>query len=414
VSDNNWIEDCVNSFTPSDLLDLVGSGLAVLACAEQVSFPRIVYPRNTAEIRLLPPVYQWEFTRRHPYYLCYQPLAALYWAFAGGEAQALIRRELWGKAEKAAAVLRDLGRLGPYLHPSHDGRKMTFLPHNHPPFSNPSAHPVSYRTLIAALLLNLPKETRKEVGSFLAGESWQAEGTSAGEAVAAQLASLGRIDAPMLDRPIPDLLAISPVGSEKGVMDAVRLVLQRLKTQFNIPDQRRISDAQLDEYLEVWDLREGWVEGRYEWKRTKRFQDVATETSTPLGTVKNRYRAAFRYITGVDYTPDMFAALFGPLACQNSKWAGWRRSKQRAEPGAPRILTNIGAGRAEEGRGSDLLERPQEGNYDPRQYIELKIDLLDLVQRGATAKQIEAELEIPAEYVPALIEFFGCHEAADA
>jgi hypothetical protein len=420
MCDNNWIEDYVNSLTPSDLPGLIGSGLTILACAEQVSFPRIVYPRNTPEIRLLPPVYQWEFTRRHPYYLCYQPLAALYWAFAGGEAQTLIRRELWGKAAKAAAVLRDLGCLGPYPHASHDGRKMTFIPHNHPPFSNPTAHPVSLLYLATCLLLRLPKRTRKAVGRLLAGEGWETEANPTEATpveLAAGLAALKRLDLDnedlTLDRPIPDLLAISSVASEKGVLDTVRSVLRQLKSQLDLPDQRRLSEAQLDAYLQVWDLREGWVEGRYEWKRTKRFQDVARETSTPLGTVKNRYRAAFRYITGKDYTPDLFAAQFGPLACHESKWSGWRRSKQRAEPGAPRILTNIAAGGDEQGRGSDLLGQPWEGSYDPQAYIDLKNDLLELTQRGHTAEQIAAKLEIPAEHAAALLEYFREHGSED-
>jgi hypothetical protein len=405
---------------PYDLSEKTAALLLVEEAAQRASFPSKVYSRNIAEIRLLPTVYNWEFTRRHPYYLQYQRLAAFYAGFPKATAEALGMSDVWPKAEQAAATLRSLGLTGPYMDPGLDGRRMTCVPHNNPPFSNPSAHPVSLRDLAICLLLRLPKEKRRAVGRVLTGEGWEVEGNpteATPEELAAGLAALKRIDIGnddlTLDRPIPDVLAISPVGSEKGVMDAVRLVLQRLKTQFNIPDQRRISEAQLDEYLEVWDLREGWVDGRYDWSRTKRFQDVASATSNPLGTVKNRYRAAFRYITGQEYTPDLFAALFGPLACQESKWAGWRRSKRRAETGSPKIVTNVGGGGDEEGRGPDLLKQPQGRSYDPQVYIDLKNDLLELTQRGHSAEQIAAKLEIPAEHAAALLDYFREHGAED-
>jgi hypothetical protein len=383
--------------------------LLVTEAAQRASFPTKLYTRNIPEIRLLPTVYNWEFTRRHPYYLQYQVLAAFHASFPKTSAEALEMGDVWRKAERAAAILRSLGRTGPYIDPSVDGRNMANIPHNNPPFSNPSAHPVSPRHLVACLL-RLPRQTRKAVARILTGEGWETDSNQAKltpEEEMAGLAALNRLgfenDDLTLDRPIPDMLAISAVGSEKGVMDAVRLQLQHLKSKLDLSEQRRLSEDQLDEYLQVWDLREGWADGRYDWSRTMRFQDIVEATLTPLGTVKNRYRAAFRYITGQDYTPELFAALFGPLACQKSKWAGWRRSKQRAGTGSPKLVTN-----------ADVLEGSQESSYDPQEYIELRIDLLDLVKRGATAKQIEAELEIPAEQVPALVEFFRCHEAEDA
>jgi hypothetical protein len=296
--------------------------LTIRECAEQASFPSRVYSRVTPETRLLPPVYNWEFTRRHPYYLQYYPLAVLHFAAAGLGTQPLIRPDLWGKAVKAAAVLRRLGCVGPYIHPSQGARRVPFLRHSHPPFSNPQAHPVSYDILAGILLLELPKETRKQVGRILAGEGWETEGQPTGDELAAGLAALLKIPDPVMNRHLPELLHISPEASEKGVVDAVRLVLQHFKSQAGTPDKRRLSEGQLDEYLCAWDLREGWADGRYNWKRTKRFREIAAETGTPEGTVKHRYRAAFRYITGQDYTPELFYTLFGPLACHQSRWAG--------------------------------------------------------------------------------------------
>jgi hypothetical protein len=414
----------VNDIDPDryDLSEKNAALLLVEEAAQRACFPSKVYSRNIPEIRLLPTVYNWEFSRRHPYYLQYQVLAAFYAGFPKATAEAIGLGDVWRKAECAAATLRNLGCTGPYIDPSHDGRKMTCVPHNHPPFSNPSAHPVSLRDLAICLLLRLPKEKRRAVGRILTGEGWEVEGNPTEgtlEGLAAGVAALKRFDFEKddltLDRPIPDLLNISPAASEKGVMDAVRSILRQLKLQLNLPDQRRLPEAQLDEYLQVWDLREGWAAGRYDWSRTMRFQDVAAATSTALGTVKNRYRAAFRYITGQNYSPDMFAALFGPLACQESKWTGWRRSKQRAEAGSPKVVTITGAGGDEEGRGSDLLERPPERRYDPEEYIALKNDLVELDKRGYTAEQIvvKLELKISVEDTAALLEYFRQHGAVD-
>src|SRR5262245_16743220 len=101
----------VSLIPPDDLPKFEKSLEGICACYEQAVFPSLVYPRNIPEIRLLPPVYDWEFTRRHPYYLQYQPLAAFHCAFAGIWTQDAIRPDFWGKAEKAAAILRGLGCL---------------------------------------------------------------------------------------------------------------------------------------------------------------------------------------------------------------------------------------------------------------------------------------------------------------
>jgi hypothetical protein len=408
------VKNAIEALPPDDLIALAAGLVQIGACYEHARFPSRVYPRNIPEVRLLPPVYNWEFTRRHPYYLQYQPLAALYVAFAGFGTQAPLRPDLWAKAEKAAAFLRDLGCLGPYMHPSHDARGLRFLRANHPPFSNPQAQPASYISLAAKLLLELPETTRKQVGRVLAGDAWETEGGPTGDSLAAGLASLLKIADPVLDRPVPELLHISPEASEKGVQDAVRLILAQYRSQSDAPVMRRLSEAQLDEYLQVWDLREGWVNEHYDWKRTKRFREIAVEIKTPEGTVKNRYRAAFRYITGHDYSPDLFAALFGPLACHESKWAGWRRSKQRrVDRGAPRTLTNTSGIKDEEGRDPGNLDQSPAGTFDPNDLIDLKVDILELAQRGCTPEQIAAELELRAEDVPALIEFFRGHDSAD-
>jgi hypothetical protein len=417
VSDSNMaeaIENLIRALPPDDLITLVIGNLGILACAEQVSFPSRVYSRNIPEIRLLPPVYNWEFTRRHPYYLQYQPLGALYVGFAGDRTQALLRPDLWAKAEKAAALLRHLGWLGPYIHPSRDPRRLRFLRANHPPFSNPQARPVSYIALAAKLLLELPTATRKQVGRILAGDTWETEGEPAGANLAAGLASLLRIADPFMERPLPELLYISPEASEKGVQDAARSVVAHYRSQSEAPVMRRLAEAQLEEYLAVWDLREGWVNGHYDWKRTMRFRELAVALNTPEGTVKNRYRAAFRYITGHDYTPDLFAALFGPLACHQSKWAGWRRSKQRqADPGSPRTFTNTTGTSDEEGRDPGNLDQPPACTFDPKDLIDLKTDILELAHRGRTDAQIAAELELPAEHIPEIIAFFRGHDSEE-
>jgi hypothetical protein len=66
--------------------------------------------------------------------------------------------------------------------------------------------------------------------------------------------------------------------------------------------------------LEVWDLREGWTGSGYERGRELTFAAVARRLKLPsISKVATRYRAAFKLITGHDFSPELWWRLFGPL-----------------------------------------------------------------------------------------------------
>jgi hypothetical protein len=76
----------------------------------------------------------------------------------------------------------------------------------------------------------------------------------------------------------------------------------------------KVHTEKIDTYLEVWDLREGWTGSGYERGRELSFAAVARRLkSGSISKVATRYRAAFKLITGHEFSPELWLRLFGPL-----------------------------------------------------------------------------------------------------
>src|SRR6202040_1897099 len=78
------------------------------------------------------------------------------------------------------------------------------------------------------------------------------------------------------------------------------------------PEKRR-RDDKLDEFLAVWDLREGWAGDHYDGSQEQTLRQISRHRAIPLSTVENRYRSAFRLIVGRDYSPPLWVRVLGLL-----------------------------------------------------------------------------------------------------
>src|SRR5262249_50172733 len=99
---------------------------------------------------------------------------------------------------------------------------------------------------------------------------------------------------------------------QRAITEAIENLVREWKENRGIPEQRR-RDDKLAAYLTVWDAREGWTNGEYIGPREQTFRQIAATNREPVSTVIGRYRTAFRYLSGHDYSPELWIRLMGPL-----------------------------------------------------------------------------------------------------
>jgi hypothetical protein len=246
------------------------------------------------------------------------------------------------------------------------------------------AGPLTLR-FIAQALLAAPRGVREQVGRLLL------EGDEH---------SLLLLDHPDLDRELRGVVRFSPEASLRGILENVEKIAKAQKEHLRLPKTRRRNDV-LDGYLDVWDRREGWAGGGYDPRREKRLRDIALKTREKPSTVQDRYESAFKLVVGVDYDPDLWAALFGPMKIPASKLAGWRKKKGVRHQGRVKVVTETTLlGQASGDVASlDSLRGGTASADDSHAYADLIMDLRELVAKGRTDDQIAVELELPAEVI---------------
>jgi hypothetical protein len=338
---------------------------------------------------LLSAVYRWEFTRRHPYYLQHWQLAQAYFQDA-----TLSPAERTQAACSVALLAGALSWAGDYFAPTIDGRQQAAAdPHLD---LVPCACPVTLRSLVFTRLLGLPADLRAALAAILLDQTPEGADLALGHDDLAyhwkRRRALERLEHPLLDEVRSGLVALDPEAPLRAIQEAVTRLVQTRRRQDN--DSRRVAPSTLDAYLAVWDLREGWVDGQYEASREQRLGDIARQLKASVPTVQSRYCAAFRYLTGHDYTPDLWAILFGPWKA--SRWASWRRSKQPSESvrAVPASLLQPTEGRASGVLGG--LPAPESSSLEDQ---ELVWDIRALLAQGRTDGHIAEELDCPAELV---------------
>jgi hypothetical protein len=231
------------------------------------------------------------------------------------------------------------------------------------------------------------------------GRRLQECGTAAGQEPGDKyrfLADLQALRHPALEAfPQRPVIGINLEAPQRTIIQAVEQFVRQEKEQQGIKERRR-RDDKLDEYLAVWDQREGWLEeGRYDHTRERTLQEIAKETKLPLSTAANRYRSAFRLIFGQDYSPALWARAMGLFKV--SKWLSpvdlprrtlrrpWGEPLRREEPES--VLRARGA----DPETPDLLNTA--GVLDAEaDYLTFISDIRQLLKEGRSDAEVVAAL----------------------
>jgi hypothetical protein len=270
---------------------------------QALGMPDIV-ARPRLQLRSLPIRYRWEVTRRHPYY---QSLWLIARAHHRHEPLAHAADEYW----RQIAVLI-LGMIGVSGDPPDPGKEFAELGEVElqSAWLSGAVHPITLRGLAGLLIAALPKETLGHVALQLL-EAGRDECGSEPPRRHSALLNLAALDMPGLDSyPDDPIVAVNPAASGRQITEAVTELLKHWKAERGLAEKRDRSDKYPD-YLQVWDLREGWTGRTYDITREKKLKEVAVELGLELSTVNNHYRNAFELIIGHPYSPGMWFRVFG-------------------------------------------------------------------------------------------------------
>lgn len=266
--------------------------------------------------------------------------------------------------------------------------------------------PFTFRGLAGMLLVDMPPELLVEVGSLLA--ECGARAGQEGEQRIDFLFRLRGMRHPVLDSlPGRPLVGVNLDAPQRTITEAVEVMVRRWKDDKGITE-RRCRDDKLSDYLDVWDLREGWAGDHYDGASEQTMLQIVQELRIPLSTAVNRCRSAFRLIVGRDYAPALWARVLGFLKAR--EWLGpadlprrtlrrpWRDRQARLVPKA--VLQSPGGASGAGGSLVNLCVSADEINY-----TDLIIDIQDLIGRGWVTADIIKALELTSPAAAELIEF---------
>ena len=371
--------------------------------------------RPPGQLHDYPVPVRWEVTRRHPYYLVFWDEALRYRRESPGDHS---DRALLGLA--AVMILGSIGVTGEPVGPETDFDRL-IGGHTDPAFLTGSVQPISFRAVVAMLISGLPPAEREAVGALLLtvdGDEFAVPGDDADRDLQKKLAlgNLARFVSPALDScPEIPLFYIHLGVSQRSIARDVEDQVRRWKARLGLGSSK-VHTANLEEYLRVWDLREGWIGSGYDRSREMTFAEVGRELKIrSISTVANRYRSAFEMITGHPFTPELWWRLFGPLKASELLGGAaatlsapvlhhLRSPARRPVPDSrisPRTDKDHPVGMTE---GGSAIR-------DPIEQVDLLMDLRDLIGRGLSDAEIAHRLELkdPGEvaYFRSRAEDFG-------
>jgi hypothetical protein len=348
----------------------------------------------------LPYACRWEFTRRHPYYLRFWQLAR---RWHDGPSDDPAQR---GLEESAALVLQ--AALGISAVPPPPGASAESLGAGDlsSAWESGGAAPITQRGLLGLLLTHLPPDLLVQVGRLLVDC-----GTHGGPEKVDNLPflqELFRLQHPALDAlPPRPVISVNLNAPLRIITMSVEGMVRQWKEQEGIGERRR-RDDKLNEYLAVWDRREGWLTDRYDGRREQTLREIAQEFRIPPSTAANRYRSAFRFIVGRDYTPALWARVIGFNKAHEWLERGElpRRTLRRPwRDRQPREVPEAALQAPGEGAGATGLLNTMGVSPDEIAYTELVLDIQELIARGRSNQEIAAALELTSDAAGEAIEY---------
>ena len=244
------------------------------------------------------------------------------------------------------------------------------------------------------LLLALPKSQRSQLGRLL-NESAAYESSDKDE-MAVIYERLAKMNESVWDSsPEVPVISINLEMPQRAIAEAIESLVRKWKADHNIPEQRRREDK-LPDYLATWDAREGWADGAYDGSRERKFEEIAQAAGIPISTVIGQYRSAFRYLSGHDYSPELWIRLMGPLKLQRLVEGGaegfLRRRPWRSPNLRPVMESVLLPGRKEFEQPEFLIAigiTPSDTAL-----ADLGMDIDTLLDRGSSDDEIIEKLEI--------------------
>jgi hypothetical protein len=269
--------------------------------------PPNVFWRPEYQLRSLPVKIRWEVTRRHPTYVTYWKL----------HVQSLdlpqdVEEQLTKDLEQLSRVfLAAIGVSGPTIDPSIEFDQLDEGSMNAAWLSG-AVHPITLRGLAGLLIAFLPKDVVGDVGIALM-EACREDKEGIEPYQSQALGKLYQLEHEALDSyPNEPIVSVNPASSARQVKDALDSLLKSWKAERGLSDQRDRSEKH-EQYLDIWDQREGWYQGFYHRTRERSLKEIAQEKRLPIQTVHSQYKRAFELITGHEYSIDNWLAAFGLL-----------------------------------------------------------------------------------------------------
>jgi hypothetical protein len=357
-------------------------------------------PRPPAILNELPVAFRWEVTRRHPYYLRFWQLAQRHHESPSTDP---VQR---GLEQSAALILQTIGVTGspPAPGAGPDELDMGSLSQA---WESGAVAPLTFRGLVGMLLADLPPELLVQVGGLLAECGAGAEHDTARKHQF--LTRLYDLKHAALDAfPRRPVVGVNIDAPQRVITKAVEQLVRECKEKQGIQETRR-RDDKLDEYLSVWDLREGWGTDHYDGAQEQTLREVARRLQLPLSTVANRYRSAFRLITGHDYSPELWARVLGCL-----KVLEWLDPEELPR----RTLRRPWRSRQRQPVAESVVQPPDHGREMPRLlntagvsdgelgFVDLVLDIQDLIRQGRSNAEIIAAVELFSPAANEVIDYF--------
>jgi hypothetical protein len=215
------------------------------------------------------------------------------------------------------------------------------------------------------------------------------------------LTALTDLRHPALDGfPPAPVISVNVNAPQRIILQAVEELVRQWKKERDIPERRR-RDDKLEDYLAVWDLREGWVDDHYDSSREQTMSEVAAHLDLSLSTASNRYRAAFRHIAGHDYAPELWFQLFGFLKlnrfhCSNQPARRALNRPWRSRSRRPVPETTLEAHLSV--RSEESFLNALGVSADEIDQVDLMLDIRELIAQGRTNDDIMAILELRPEF----------------
>lgn len=350
--------------------------------------------REPFQLRSLSIPMRWEVTRRHPFYQKLWKYSADFYQKKTTSTNPFEQL----KRESAVELLALIGISGEPPDPSTPFSKLGESELNKAWLSG-AVHPITLRGMAGILLATLPESTLGDLGQYLieaSGEKNDKEKHSRDKS----LSKLASYKCKALDSyPAEPLVSVNPAASQRQISEAIKNLHGQWKNERELDEQRDRSDK-VNKYLEIWDLREGFLnDGTYDVSQERTFKEIAKELSSPLTTVNNHYRSAFKLIIGKDYSPELWWNTMGVFKLiefnfEHSVVSQLRPRKSRSPRPVPESIL---------GAEIEFLNQFSQTNEFPLTYDELMVELKSFIKQGLSDEEIHLNFELEAE-VPELKE----------